>query len=78
MGEEGARGKGRGVRRDGEEGKGGRRAGEKQDGEGRGAREDWAGSEQPMDADGQAIKGLWGWVDDRFGAVRAGGFRQRG
>ena len=42
-------------------------------GEGRGARGDWAGSEEPMDADGQAFKGLWCWLDDRFGAVRARG-----
>ena len=41
------------------------------DGEGRGAREDRAGSEEAMDADGQAIKGLWCWLDDRFGAVSA-------
>ena len=56
-GKEGERGEGRGVRR----------AGEERDGEGRGARGDWAGSEEPMDADGQAIKGLWCWVDGRFG-----------
>jgi len=35
------------------------------------ARGDWAGSEGPMDADGQAIKGLWGWLDGRLGVVRA-------
>ena len=40
------------------------------------AREDWAGSEEPMDADGQAIKGLWCWVDGRFGVVRARGKRR--
>ena len=42
-------------------------------GEGRGARGDWAGSDQPMDADSQAIKGLWCWVDDEYGAVWAEG-----
>ena len=41
----------------------------------RGAREDWAGSEEPMDADGQAIKGLWGWLDDRFGGSGEGARR---
>ena len=41
--------------------------------DGAGAREDWAGSEQAMVADGQAIKGLWCWLDERFGAVRARG-----
>lgn len=29
-----------------------------------------------MDADGQGIKGLWCWVDDWFGAVRARGRRR--
>ena len=28
-----------------------------------------------MDADGQAINGLWCWVDDWFGAVRARGLK---
>ena len=28
-----------------------------------------------MDADGQAIKALWCWVGDRFGARRARGLR---
>lgn len=37
------------------------------------AREDWAGSEEAMDADGQASKGLWCWLDDRFWAVGANG-----
>ncbi len=34
------------------------------------ARGDWAGSEEPMDADGQAMKGLGCWLHERFGAVR--------
>ena len=42
-------------------------------GEGRGAREDWAGSEEPMDGDGQAIKRLWCWLDDRWGRCGQGG-----
>ena len=37
------------------------------------AREDQPISEQAMDADGQAMEGLWCGVCGRFGAVRAKG-----
>ena len=33
-------------------------------------------SEQPIDADNQAIKALWYWLYDRFGAVRSRGARR--